>query len=172
MRAWLPMIGLTLLLTGCQDELEEVRAFVQQTQQVYRPTPEPMPEIPEFEHLPYTAQVVRSPFVEPDPELIEIVVAERKDCLTPDKDRKRHPLESFALDDLFMRGTLGSGKELYALVQAKDGKLFRMKVNQYLGLFHGRIIHISPRDITIEEMIPEGDGCWAKRVTKLGLRAG
>lgn len=172
MRTWLLVLFSCLGLMGCDHDLDEVKEFVKETQDAYRPTPEPLPEIPEFTHVPYTAQVVRSPFVEPDPEMIEIQVAQRKDCLTPDKDRKRHPLESFAMDDIFMRGTLGRGQDLYALVQAKDGKLFRMSVNQYLGLFHGRIISISPRVITVEEMVPEGDGCWAKRVSKLELKAG
>ena len=160
------------LLHGCGDDLVEVQQFVQQTKDSYRPNPEPLPEIPEFKHVPYIADVVRSPFSEPDPELIEIKVAQRKDCLTPDQDRKRHPLESYALDDLHMRGTLGQGDDLFALVQAQDGKLFRMARNQYLGLFHGRIIAISPRELTIEELVPEGDGCWATRVIKLELKAG
>lgn len=172
MRNLLIFLFACLGLTGCHHELDEVKEFVQKTKEIYRPSPEPLPEIPEFKHIPYTAQVIRSPFVEPDPELIEVQVAERKDCLTPQTGRQRHPLESFALDDLQMRGTLGQGQSLYALVQADGGKLFRMAVNQHLGLFHGRIIHISPREITIEEMVPEGDGCWAKRVTRLALQAG
>ena len=172
MKTWFSVLMACLLLTACDHDLDEVKAFVQKTQDAYRPNPDPLPEIPEFKHIPYTAQVIRSPFVEPDPEMIEVQVAQRRDCLTPSRERKRHPLESFAMDDLFMRGTLGTGEELYALIQAKDGKLFRMAVNQYLGLFHGRITRISPRALTIEEMVPEGDGCWAKRVTKLELRAG
>lgn len=171
MKHYLVALCCSALLLGCGDDLADVKAFVQQTKEAYRPNPEPLPKIPEFTHVPYTAQVVRSPFVEPDPELIEVEVAQRKDCLTPDPDRVRHPLESYPMDDLIMRGTLGRGEQLDALIQAQDGKLFRMAVGQHLGLFHGKILAISARALRIEEMVPEGDGCWNKRLTTLELLA-
>ncbi len=171
MRFWFLPLMMSVFLMGCKDDLAEVKAFVQQTKEAYRPNPEPLPKVPEFKHVPYTAQVVRSPFVEPDPELIEVEVAQRKDCLTPDPNRLRHPLESYPMDDLIMRGTLGRSGQLYALIQAQDGKLFRMAVGEHLGLFHGKITAISPRALQIEEVVPEGDGCWAKRMTTLELTA-
>ncbi|MBD1387931.1 pilus assembly protein PilP [Neiella sp. HB171785] len=166
------MLLAACLLAGCGDDLADVKQFVQNTQDAYRPKPEPLPEVPEFTHIPYTAKVVRSPFVEPVPELIEVQVAQRKDCLTPQPDRQRHPLESFALDDITMRGTMGTDKQLYGLVQADSGSIYQIQINDYLGLFHGRVVAVTARQILIEEMVPEGDGCWAKRMNKLELISG
>nr|WP_285817570.1 pilus assembly protein PilP [Echinimonas agarilytica] len=160
------------MLFGCGDDLAEVKSFVQQVQDSRRPRPEPLPEIPAFSHVPYVAKAVRSPFAEPDAQLIEVQVAERKDCLTPQAKRARHPLESYAIDDLTMRGTLGQENELYALIEAQVGKLYRVNVGDYLGLFHGRITHISPRQITLVELVPEGDGCWSERISNLELKTG
>ncbi|MBW8190020.1 pilus assembly protein PilP [Neiella marina] len=166
------IVALLLGLAGCGDNLSDVRQFVQTTQDAYRPKPEPLPEIPEFSHIPYTANVVRSPFVEPVPELIEVQIAQRKDCLTPNPTRLRHPLESFALDDIKMRGTLGDNNRLFGLVQANDGNIYQVQLNDYLGLFHGRVVSVTPRKILLEEMVPEGDGCWAKRTNKIELISG
>lgn len=168
------VVILTLVagLCACGDDLSEVRKFVQTTQDAYRPTPEPLPEFPEFTHIPYTAEVVRSPFVEPVPELIEVQIAQRKDCLTPQADRLRHPLESVALDEIVMRGTLGDSQQLLALVQARGGNVYQIQLNDYLGLFHGKVVSVTPHQILIEEMVPEGDGCWAKRMNKIELISG
>ena len=160
------------LLSGCGDDLSDVREFVQSVKESYRPQAEPLPEIPEFTHIQYTAQVVRSPFVEPDPEAIKMQTSIAKDCLMPDAGRKRHPLERFALDDIQMRGSLGRGEELYALVQAQDSSIFKVQVDDYLGLFHGRVISVSTSEILLEEMVPEGDGCWSIRKNKLELTSG
>ena len=45
------MLFVSLALVGCDDELGEVRDFVQKTKEAYRPAPEPLPEIPEFNQL-------------------------------------------------------------------------------------------------------------------------
>ncbi|GGA63751.1 fimbrial protein [Neiella marina] len=166
------MIVAVCFIGGCADDLADVKQFVKNTQEAYRPKPEPLPEVPDFTHIPYTAKVVRSPFVEPVPELIEVQVAQRKDCLTPRIDRPRHPLESFALDDITMRGTMGAGSDILGLVQANGGKVYQIQVNDYMGLFHGRVVAVSNGQILIEEMVPEGDGCWEKRMNKLELISG
>lgn len=164
----LPMIG----LLGCTDELAEVQAFIETTKASKQPRPEAMPVIPEFKHVAYTARGIRSPFVEPDPQLIEEVIAERKDCITPDMSRKRHPLETFAMDDLSMRGTIGSQHHFFALVEAGAGNVFRVQEGDHLGLHHGRIVAVRADRLDIVELVPEGDGCWAERLNQLELAAG
>lgn len=160
------------MLSGCSDDLSEVQAFVETTKASKQPRPEPMPIIPEFRHVAYTARGVRSPFVEPDPQMIEEVVAERKDCITPEMSRKRHPLEVFAMDDLNMRGTIGSNEHIFALVEAGAGNVFRVKEGDYLGLHHGKVVAVQADRLDIVELVPEGDGCWAERLNQLELAAG
>jgi len=167
-----PILCGMLLLAGCSDDLSDVRAFVETTQASKQPRPEAMPVIPEFKHVAYTARGVRSPFAEPDPQLIEEVVAERKDCITPDIARKRSPLEVFAMDDLQMRGTIGSQQEFFALVEAGAGNVFRVREGDYVGLHHGKVVAVRPDKLDIVELVPEGDGCWAERLNQLELAAG
>lgn len=169
-KLWLSVF--CLLLVGCGDDLEDVRAFIDATKASKQPRPEAMPEIPEFRHVAYTARGVRSPFVEPDPQLIEEVVAERKDCITPEVNRKRHPLEVFAMDDLNMRGTIGRDDQFFALVEAAEGNVFRVREGDYLGLHHGRVVAVQADRLDIVELVPEGDGCWAERLNQLELAAG
>ena len=67
-----------------------------------------------------------------------------------------------------MRGTMGRQDGLWALVSAND-EVYRVKEGQYLGLNQGQVIKINPDGVLLEEIIPDGKGCWIKRETKLNL---
>lgn len=169
MRVSLLLISAILLLTGCFNDLSDLHEFTESVKNSTVPRVAPLPEITPFNHVAYKSGTVRSPFAVPVPEEIQEKLSLIQDCLHPDPLRRKEPLEKYALDNLRMRGTLGDTGQLWALVEALDKTLHRVTVNNYLGLFHGRIISVSTTQIELLELIPDGSGCWEERTTMLKM---
>lgn len=158
-----------MLLTGCFDDLSDVQNHIAEVKANTRARVEPLPEVQEFEHIPYGSLDARSPFSAPRPEAIQDKFLQVQDCLHPDPRRRKEPLEKYALDNMTMRGTLGEVNKIWALVEASDKTLHKVTLNNYVGLFHGRVISVEPTHIELLELIPDGAGCWKERTTMLQM---
>lgn len=169
MRKWLIVVSASLLLTGCFDDLSEIQDHMDSVKANTRPRVEPLPEVKEFVHVAYRSQNNRSPFSEPRPEAIQDRFLQVQDCLHPDPRRRKEPLEKYALDNLRMRGTLGDTGNIWALIEASDRTLHRVTLNNYVGLFHGRVISVEPTHVELLELIPDGAGCWKERTTMIQM---
>jgi type IV pilus assembly protein PilP len=165
----LSAIALTLLLSGCFDDLSEVQQHIADVKANTKARVEPLPEVKEFVHIPYRSQELRSPFSAPRPEAIQDKFLQVQDCLHPDPRRRKEPLEKYALDNLKMRGTLGDTGNIWALIEASDNTLHRVTLDNHVGLFHGRVINVEPTHIELLELIPDGAGCWKERTTMLQM---
>jgi len=158
-----------LLLSGCFDDLNDIQAHMDTVKANTRQRVEPLPQAKEFTHIAYAASSQRSPFAEPTPEAIQDRFLQQQDCLHPDPKRRKELLERFALDNLKMRGTLGDGNKLWALVESADKSLHRVTLDNYMGLFHGKITRVEPTYIDLLELIPDGSGCWVERTTRVQM---
>lgn len=168
MRASLIMIS-AFLLSACNDNTAEQKEFIDQVKASAVPNVEPMPKMADFEHFPYTAGKLRSPFVLPEPEVIQSNIVQVKNCLHPDPDRLRDPLEKYALDNLAMKGTIAKEGLRWALIRTADQALYRVRKGNYIGLYHGEVINVYPDHLELLELIPDGTGCWKERLTKLEM---
>ncbi|WP_115717185.1 pilus assembly protein PilP [Gallaecimonas mangrovi] len=167
--SWLLLLC-AIFISGCNDDIGDLQAFITQVKKRPVPPIEPMPELKPFEHFRYQPGDRRSPFSPPSPELLaENAGKNNPDCLQPDFDRVKEPLEQFPLDTLAMKGTLGNAKELWALVGAGDGNLYRVTIGNYVGLYNGLIQEISQNAIKVRELVPDGAGCWLVREASLEL---
>ncbi|WP_252730632.1 pilus assembly protein PilP [Colwellia sp. E2M01] len=162
------IVGLTML-SGCFDDTTEIKAHMAQVQATTTSYIEPMPEVNPFIHIAYSADDLRSPFVLPKPEAIQQKMQQMAGCLSPDNNRRKQPLEKYALSDLTMRGTLGDASMLWALLEASDLTLHRVAVGNYLGLYNGRITQVSAKTVKIIELAPDGAGCWVEREATLNI---
>lgn len=162
---WVP----ALLLSGCFGDTTEIKEYMIDVQANTKAYIAPMPKIPEFDHVTYTADTLRSPFVVPKPEAIQEKMQQMSGCLSPDPRRRKQPLEKFALSDLTMRGTLGELDITWALVEASDATLHRIAVGGYVGLYNGRITEVSQNNVKVVELIPDGAGCWVERETVVAM---
>ncbi|QYK01607.1 pilus assembly protein PilP [Shewanella psychrotolerans] len=165
----LSLLVLSILLTGCVGDRSDLELFVTTTKAQHVAHVPPLKETPKFEHFAYQANLMRSPFVPPSRELTEEVVDTTKDCLQPDLKRRKGRLETYALDNLKMRGTLSESQTIWALIETNDESVYRLGVGEYLGLYHGRIAKVTPQTVEIVELIPDGTGCWTERVSNMEL---
>jgi type IV pilus assembly protein PilP len=67
-------------------------------------------------------------------------------------------LENFELDSLRMVGTLQDTNELWGIVLDKTGTVHRVKVGNYLGKNHGKILSISEDKIELREIVSTTGG--------------
>lgn len=158
-----------VLLQGCNDDLADIQQFMASVKTNTPAGIPPLPKAETFQHIPYKSANGRSPFSLPKPEMLAEKITAAQDCLSPDPNRVKEPLEKYALDNLTMKGTLGDASDFWALVEASDNSLHRVRKNNYLGLFNGRILQVDPNQIEIIELIPDGAGCWKERTTQLQM---
>lgn len=163
--AWV-LVG---LLAGCADarlgdldrRLTDIRA------NPGTPRPLEMPEVPDYESVPYQASDRRSPFRPqlPEPEQAPSGSSE----LRPDPERPKGPLEAYELEALRLVGILTMGGRTHALVRAPDGEVHRLNTGDYLGRNHGRIVSITDSSAQLVELVPTGGGGWVERTSRMAL---
>ncbi|MEL0641191.1 pilus assembly protein PilP [Pseudoalteromonas aliena] len=158
-----------IFLSACNDDTSEQKEFIDQVKASTTPRVELIPELKKFENFEYSAGQLRSPFVAPQPEIIKNKLTQIKNCLHPDQTRRREPLEKYPLDNLAMKGTIGSNGQVWALITATDETLHRVTVGNYLGSYDGKVKSVSNDFIELVELIPDGSGCWKERLTKLEM---
>lgn len=163
------VLSLAFILSACNDDTAKQKEFIDQVKASTTPKVDPIPKLTQFEHFEYSAGKMRSPFVAPQPEIIQSNLVQVKNCLHPDPERTREPLEKYPLDNLAMKGTLGTNGQTWALIKAADETLHRVSVGDYLGLYHGEIKDVKSNYIQLLELIPDGSGCWKERLTKLEM---
>ncbi|WP_337842169.1 pilus assembly protein PilP [Rheinheimera sp.] len=159
----------SVLLGGCFDNSDDIRLFMQEVQQNAVATVPALKPVNAFEHQPYQSYLGRSPFVMPEPAQGAVAATGRAGCLQPEAGQSKQPLELVALDTLSMKGTLGANGLLWALLQDAEQKLHRVTVGDRLGLFYGEIRQVRPDKVLIDELVPDGSGCFIRRKTELQL---
>lgn len=163
------LVTMMAALTGCFNDVSDIKVHIANVQTNTPSTIEPMPEITVYDHFDYSAQSLRSPFDIPKPEAIQEKIQQMSGCLSPDPRRRKQPLEKYSLSDLVMRGTLGELGVTWALVEASDNTLHRISVGNYVGLYHGKITSVDHENVKVLELIPDGAGCWVERETVISM---
>jgi type IV pilus assembly protein PilP len=157
------------VLSGCGANIDDLIVY---TEQVRANTKVNIEEYPEFKALPnvsYSASEFRSPFLRSKTAQIADTPIDMPNCQQPNNNRRKQELESFGIDGLQMSGMFTSNGRKYALIKANDGSLHKVTVGSYLGLFNGRVTAINNAGILIEEMLPDGAGCWKRKQATLTM---
>ncbi|MHB1229128.1 MAG: pilus assembly protein PilP [Halothiobacillus sp.] len=149
------LVPLTLLLNGCANHMGDLHNQVDQI--LARPGGkiEPIPEMKPLPKYSYTETEERTPF---QPAVTQ--TATKSNGITPDMNRPKEPLEMYPLDALAMKGIIEHKGTLYALVRDGDGVIHEIQVGNYMGLNYGKVVKISTDKITLEEIVPDGQGGW------------
>ncbi|HRA92047.1 MAG TPA: pilus assembly protein PilP, partial [Acinetobacter sp.] len=73
-------------------------------------------------------------------------------------------------ESLNMKGSMrGKNNTTVALIQTPDRQIERVQVGSYLGVNQGRIVKISPTQIDLVEIVPDGREGYVERPRTLVL---
>lgn len=168
-RSLLVFVSTAVVVSGCSlggrnDDLQQYIAEVKSRPQG---TIEPLPPLRTYDAYIYNVTAQRSPFDTPvaDPIIPRLGDPE----VQPDWNREKEFLESFGVDELSMVGTLEKDGTLWALVKDGSKGINRVKVGNYLGKDHGKIVAASATQLDLIEIVSDGLGGWLKRPRTLKL---
>ncbi|MGM0517836.1 MAG: pilus assembly protein PilP [Pseudomonadota bacterium] len=149
------------LLSGCAQDMSDLKQEVAKLEARPGGKIEPIPEMKPLPKYAYSVPAEqRTPFMPPrrDDE-------ERDSGITPDADRPKEPLEQFPLDALAMRGIITRRDVTFALVRDGSGVIHEISLGDHMGRNYGEVVGISESSITLEEIVPDGQGGWKKQTT-------
>ncbi len=158
-------VGVALLLGGCGNDNQDLRAWMAEQGKGVRGRLDPLPQLKPYEPFAYNAFDLPDPF---KPRKIQPVKGDSK--LAPDLNRRREPLESYPLEALAMVGTLARNKQMYALVKTPEKDIYQVKSGNYLGQNYGVVTDISDSEIKLKELVQDGSGDWTERTSALQLQ--
>ncbi|MBB5370812.1 MULTISPECIES: pilus assembly protein PilP [unclassified Janthinobacterium] len=109
----------------------------------------------------------------PDPfgAAVQAVAATQNAVAAPDLKRPREALESVALSEMTMVGSVRHEGRLSALLQA-GGRVHVVVVGQHLGHDHGLVTEISEQGLRYREVLQEANGAWRERRGGIEVQAG
>ncbi len=159
-----------ILLSGCigGNDFSDLREYMDEVRARPKGAIEPLPKFAPYEAFTYGASALRSPFQPP----VKIDVASQKkgsQDVKPDELRVKQFLEGFNIEIFEMVGTLAKDGQVYGLVRGAGG-VHRIKVGDYLGRNHGRVISVDEANINVVEIVPDGEGGWLERPRSLSLK--
>lgn len=163
------VVGFSLLAgCGAGGDFSDLRAYMDEVRARPKGSIEPLPTFKPYESFTYRASSLRSPFQ--PPVKIDVVTRQKGSAeIKPDETRIKQFLEGFNIETFEMVGTLRNERELYALVNGAGG-VHRVKVGDYLGRNHGKILAIDESKIDVMEIVPDGEGGWLERPRSLSLK--
>ena len=153
---WVGVALLASALAACGGSQGDLEKWVAEIRARPAPPLDPLPVMQQFETFEYDAQNLRDPFS-------ELFNGGEGGGPRPDAGRRKQTLEQFPLDSLDMVGTLGTGRNLVALLMAPDKVTYRVQPGAYLGQSDGRVTAINEDRIELVELVPDGAGGWLER---------
>lgn len=166
----LSIVVIASAVSACSgyEDFADLREFMDQERARPKGSIEALPKFQAYEAFTYSASALRSPFQPP----IKIdVAAQQKGSkdIKPDESRVRQFLEGFNIETFEMVGTLANQGSVFALVRGAGG-VHRVKVGDYLGRNHGRVVAVEDSTVSVIEIVPDGEGGWLERPRSITLK--
>ena len=147
-----------LLLTGCTKDMSDLKQKVAKIMARPGGKIEPIPEMKPLPKYAYVTSDARTPFNPPVRQK-----AHKSNGLHPDMNRPKEPLEQYPLDALAMQGIIKRKGTKYALIRDGDGVIHEVQLGNHMGLNYGKVTKITDNAVTLEEIVPDGQGGWRKQ---------
>ena len=122
---------------------------------------DPLPAYPPYVPVVYSAAGLRAPFEVPRTVVLRQETGTPSEA--PDTSRAREYLERFNFAELTVVGSIVMNNEEWGLISESNGSIHRVKVGNYLGQNHGRVVSISDTSVNVVEIVPDGQGGWIER---------
>jgi type IV pilus assembly protein PilP len=157
-----------MIVVGCDSRIDAVN---QQMAEIRSQHPLPIEPTPVFDSAPvyaYSVHQMRSPFIQSSLAAELKLMAGKR--VYPNMSRQKQPLENYSLESLLMKGSLkNKAGQILALIQSPDREVERVQVGSYMGMNHGRVTKITPSQIDLVEIIPDGRDGYVERPRSLIL---
>jgi len=158
------------MLMACSDDgMSDLRNFVDEVKAEKQGHVKPLPEFKSFETFVYTADEIKDPFTSWETQVQKVAENTDESKIHPEEHRRKEVLEGFPLSSLLMMGTLEYQDQVWGLIKAPDGIVYRVKQGNYLGQNHGKIEQILRNKMALTEIVPDGLGGWQERQAALTL---
>ena len=157
-------------LAGCAGEnFSDLDSFMAEKRSRPGGIIAPIPTFKAYEAFAYSATTLRSPFDRPI-EVREIAQLQAIAAIKPDPNRTKEFLEQFTFDSMLMVGTLERDDNRWTLIKDPDGGVHRVKVGNFLGRHHGKIVEMTDTFVSVVEIVSDGtpDG-WVERPRTIKL---
>ena len=159
-----------LLLVGCGGgQFSDLDEFMDEKRSRPGGVIPPIPAFKAYKAFTYSATSLRSPFDRPI-EIREISQLQSVSTVEPDETRPKEFLEQFTLDSLDMVGSLSRGGVDWSLIQDPDGGVHRVRVGNFLGRNHGKIVEMTDSYLAVIEIVSDGSDGWVERPRTIKLR--
>jgi type IV pilus assembly protein PilP len=168
MKAPYSLLLTVLLLAGCGgEEFQDLRDFVKTAGADMRGKIEPPPDVKPYEPFTYENDTaLHDPFKARKSDARN---ANRNGLNQPNLNRPKEELEDFPLESLKMIGFLSQRGVGHAVIRSAEGKIYRVKAGNYIGLNFGQVSSVTESEIKIKEMVQDSVGDWSERESNLQL---
>lgn len=162
------LVFAVLLLSACGgEEFQDLRDFVNNAGADMRGKVPPPPDIKPYEPFAYdNSTSLPDPF---RPRKAEAHGKSGSGLNQPDFSRPKQELEDYPLESLHMVGYLYQKGVGHAVIRSSEGKIYRVKAGNYIGLNFGQITSVNETEITVKEMVQDSAGDWTERESNLQL---
>lgn len=165
----LTLLALSSVMVGCGSSAnEDLQSFMETETSKLGGRIEPLPEFPPYVSVVYSAAGLRSPF--DLPRNVSLSQDTGRPSNAPDPTRQKEFLERFNFAELAVVGSVVMNNERWALIDDGVGSVHRVRVGMFLGQNHGRISNIQGSDVTVIEIVPDGQGGWIERPRSVTVR--
>lgn len=160
-----------VLMTGCsvQTEHPDLHKFMSEARNQKGSRIPALPIAKPYVTFTYNALAMRSPFEAPILFVSEMDTA-KKSSVKPDENRPKELLESFNFAALTMVGGLRKDGTTWSLIDDGEKRIHRVRIGNYVGKNHGRVVDIGSTKLELIEIVPDGKGGWLERPRTLALR--
>lgn len=156
------------LLTGCQKEKDDLEVYVKEVKARQKSDIPPIPVMKPYESFDYSASEYRDPFTPSITEEPKLSPTPDDSGISPDKNRRKEPLEQYALSDLQFVGTINKDYE-WGLIRTPEGIIHRVRIGNYIGQNDGLITSLDESSISLREIIPDKQRGFIERDTLLSV---
>lgn len=162
------LISILFGIYGCQDRsMLDLQEFIESTTNKEAPSIDPLPTPKPRPTFIYSASDHPDPF-----DVTNIAPKETPEFNDPrNSNRRKEELEAFALDGIKVVGTMAVGGVGWAIVNAPDGTIHRVKRGRYMGENDGRIVSVDLEEqkVTLVEDVQSATGEWVEREVFLSV---
>lgn len=172
-RLWpLLAVALSLGLSACGSDNDELQVWMDQERQQVRPNVQPLSPPQKFNPQAYAGMDGVEPFsAQKLAGALKQEARQPNSAVAAELNRRKEPLEAFPLDSMSMVGSVQRKGQPFALLKV-DGLLYQVKAGDYIGQNYGKILKISETEVSLREIVQDAAGEWIERPTTLQLQEG